>query len=159
MKATPEGGSFLSEIGRLARSKGLDVDLYAYNLYLTDPKDAVSTEKEFLKKLEKQLRDSRRDKYYDLMLGSIIRGIKEEVKYIIKKPSFEIVKTYLNKNIPVSARLNYAALINMQEDPFDNYDVVLGGLKNGQVYLIDPKAIFQSKVISASAYLLAVKPK
>lgn len=172
LKATPEGGSFLSEVGRFAKNRGFNVDLYAYNLYLTDPQDVTLSKKEFLKKLERQLRDSQRDKYYDLMLKSTIRGIKEGVKYIIKKPSFEIIGKYLNKKTPVSVRLNYAALVDRQGDPFDSHDVVLCGLRKRQVYLVDPKdasgkwfgiedlmfAIFQSKIISASAYLVAVKP-
>lgn len=84
-----------------------------------------------------------------------------------------MIKTYLNKGIPVAVRLNYAALINKQGDPFDSHDVVLSGFVDNKVYLIDPEdtsrklfnfsdvmfAIFQSKIISASAYLLAVKPK
>lgn len=171
VKATPEGGSFLSEIGRFVRSKGFGVDLYAYNLYLTDPKDNDLPRVKLLKKLEEQLRDSQRDKYYDLMLKSIIDGIKEGVKYIIKKPDFEIIKTYLTNKIPLSVRLNYAALVNKQGDPFDSHDVVLSGIEGKKVRLVDPKdaseklfdyqdlmfSIFQSKVISASAYLLAIK--
>lgn len=173
IKATPEGGSFLSEIGRFANSKGFNVDLHAFNLYLTDPKDAGLSKNRFLRKLEGELKDSKMDKYYDLMLESTIGGIKEGINYIIKKPSIEIIKAYLNKKVPLSVRLNYAALVGKQGDPFDSHDVVLSGLKDEKVYLIDPEdasiklfdsqdlmfAIFQSKVISASAYLLAVKPK
>ncbi|OGM33463.1 hypothetical protein A2803_04685 [Candidatus Woesebacteria bacterium RIFCSPHIGHO2_01_FULL_44_21] len=173
VKATPEGGSFLSEIGRFANSRGFGVDLYAYNLYLTDPKDADLSEDELLRKLERQLSDSQRDKYYDLMLKSTIDGVKEGVRYIIKKPSFEIIKEYLNNGIPLSIRLNYASLVNKQGDPFDSHDVVLSGREDKKVRLVDPEdaseklfdyqdlmfSISQSKIISASAYLLAVTPK
>lgn len=173
VKATPEGGSFLSEIGRFARSKGFDVDLYAYNLYLTDPRDKILPSDQLVKRLEKILRDSQRDKYYDLMLKSTINGIKEGVNYIIKKPDFEIIKEYLNNNIPLSVRLNYASLVNKQGDPFDSHDVVLCGLRNKEICLVDPEdasvewfniddlifAVSQSKIITASAYLLAVKPE
>jgi len=128
IKATSDGGSFLSEIGRFAKHKGFDVDLYAFNLYLTDPKDDRLLMNELLDKLEKQLEGSRRDKYYDLMLKSTIKGIKEGVNYTIKKPDFRIIKTYLNNKTPVSVRLNYAALVGKQGDPFDTHDVVLSGL-------------------------------
>lgn len=172
-KATPDGGSFLSEIGRFARSKGFGVDLFAYNLYLTDPEDSHLSRSKLLVKFEERLKDSRRDKYYDLMLKSTIDGVKEGISYIIKRPSLGIIRTYLNKGTPVSVRLNYIALVNKQGDPFDSHDVVLAGLNGKKVYLIDPEdaegkwfddqdlmfAISQSKIISASAYLLAVKPK
>jgi|SRR3989344_684517 len=173
IKATPDGGSFLSEIGRFARSKGFNVDLYAYNLYLTYPGDMDLSKEKLLDKLEKQLENSQRDNYYDLMLKSTIKGIREGVRYIIKKPSLEIIQTYLQNKIPLSVRLNYASLVNKQGDPFDSHDVVLCGLKEKQVYLVDPAdassqwfniedlmfAISQSKIISASAYLLVVKSK
>ena len=80
IKATPDGGSFLSEIGRFARSKGFKVDLYAYNLYLTYPGDMDLSKEKLLDKLEKQLENSQRDNYYDLMLKSTIEGLKEGVK-------------------------------------------------------------------------------
>lgn len=100
IKATSDGGSFLSEIGRFAKHKGFDVDLYAFNLYLTDPKDDRLLMNELLDKLEKQLEGSRWDKYYDLMVESTIKGIKEGVNYTIKKPDFRIIKTYLNNKTP-----------------------------------------------------------
>ena len=128
IKATSDGGSFLSEIGRFAKHKGFDVDLYAFNLYLTDSKDDRLLMNELLDKLEKQLEGSRWDKYYDLMVESTIKGIKEGVNYTIKKPDFRIIKTYLNNKTPVSVRLNYAALVGKQGDPFDTHDVVLSGL-------------------------------
>lgn len=173
IKATPTGGSFLSEIGRFARSKGFVVDQYSYNLYLVDSKDVKLSKKDLLKKLEKELENSQRDKYYDLMLESTIRAIKEGVNYFIKKPSIEIIRTYLSNKIPLSVRLNYAALIGRQGDPFDSHDVVLSGFSKDKIYIIDPYdtsenlfnaddlmfAILQSKVIAASAYLLAIKPK
>lgn len=172
IKATPDGGSFLSEIGRFAKSKGFAVDLYAYNLYLTNPEDINLAKDKFLDKLEKQLKDSKRDKYYDLMLQSTINSIREGINYVISKPNLEIITTYLQNKIPLSVRLNYATLVNKQGDPFDSHDVVLAGLIDKQIYLIDPAdaggkwfdtenlmfAVSQSKVISASAYLLAVKP-
>lgn len=171
IKATPDGGSFLSEIGRFAKSKGFGVDLFAYNLYLTDAKDALLNKNKLLEKLEGEMKNSERDKYYDLMLESTIKAIKEGINYIIKKPIIEIIKTYLNNKIPLFVRLNYAALVNEQGDPFDSHDVVLSGMEGESVWLIDPEdaskklfdiqdlmfAIYQSKVISASAYLLAVK--
>lgn len=173
LKATPEGGSFLSEMARFARKEGFAVDLFAYNLYLTDPIDNNLPTNQLLEKLQKELEDSKRDKYYDLMLESTINGIKEGIKYIIKKPNTEIIRAYLNRETPLSIRLNYAALVNKQGDPFNSHDVVLCGLKVKEIYMIDPEnasgrwfnigdlmfAVFQSKIISASAYLLAVKPK
>lgn len=176
VKATPDGGSFLSEMARLARfakAQGFGVDCYAYNLYLTDPKDALLSSKELLIKLDRRLSKHNRDKYYDLMLKSTIKAIKDGVDYIIRKPNLEIIKSYLSKKIPVSVRLNYAALHNQQGDPFESHDIVLCGLKDRRVYYIDPEhaklesikndnlmfAIFQSKVISASAYLLAIMKK
>lgn len=173
IKATLEGGSFLSEIGRFARSRGFDVDMYAYNLYLTGAKDAKLGKEKLLKKLERGLKNSKRDKYYDLMLESNIKAIKEGINYLIRKPNLKIIKLYLNKKIPLSVRLNYAALVGEKGDPFDSHDVVLSGLRNKKIYIIDPYdaseklfrsedlmfAICESKIISASAYLLAVKPK
>ncbi len=172
IKATPDGGSFLSEIGRFAKSKGFAVDMHAYNLYLTEPEDSKLDKGEFLKKLVKELENSKRDKYYDLMLESTIKAIRNGINYVIAKPTVEIIKKYLNKMIPVSVRLNYTALVGEQGDPFDSHDVILSGIKNNDFYLIDPYdaseklfkqddlmfAISQSKIISASAYLLAVKP-
>lgn len=173
IKATPNGGSFLSEVGRFARSKGFNVDLYACNLYLTDFKDANLDREGLLKKLENELKSSKRDRYYDLMLESTIKAIGDGINYIIAKPTIELIKKYLKNNVPLSVRLNYAALVGKQGDPFDSHDVVLSGAEKKTVYLIDPYdasekffeyedlmfAIMQSKVISASAFLLAVKPK
>ena len=173
IKATDDGGSFLSEMARFARNQGFNVDLCAYNLYFTSSKDAKLDKNKLLKKLEKELRNSQRDKYYDLALESTIKGIKEGVNYLIKRPSPEVIKSYLKKRIPVSIRINYAALVGKQGDPFDSHDVVLSGLKDKKVYLVDPAdtsqkwfdieevmfAIQQSKVISASGYLLAIKQK
>lgn len=173
IKATPDGGSYLSEIGRFAKSKGFIVDMYAYNLYLTDSKDADLGKRKLLEKLEKELNNSERDKYYDLMLKSTIKAIGESVNYFIVKPSFKIIKNYLNRKIPVSVRINYASLVGEQGDPFDSHDVVLSGFRDKEIFLIDPYdaseklfnyedvifAINQSKIITASAYLLAVKPK
>lgn len=170
IKATPGGGSFVTEIARFTKSKGLKVDCHAYNLYLTDPKDIELPKKKLLKKLEKELKDSKRDKYYDLMLESTIKGIKEGVNYIIKKPNFSIMKSYLEKSIPLIVTVNYAALHNKQGDPFESHDILLCGLEGDTIYFIDPEhakiesidssnlmfAFFQRKVISSSAYLLAV---
>lgn len=173
IKATPDGGSYLSEIGRFAKNKGFIVDMYAYNLYLTDSKDTDLDKRKLLEKLEKELNNSERDKYYDLMLESTIKAIRENVNYFIVKPSFKIIKNYLNRKIPVSVRINYTSLVGEQGDPFDSHDVVLSGFKDKEIFLIDPYdaseklfnsedvifAINQSKIITASAYLLAVKPK
>jgi len=170
IKATPEGGSFVSEIARFAKSKGFKVDCHAYNLYLTDPKDAELSKKKLLEKLEKELDDSERDKYYDLMLESTIKGIKEGVNYIIKKPNFRIIKSYLTRSIPLIVTVNYAALHDRQGDPFESHDIVLCGLEGETVYFVDPEhakiesidssdlmfAFLQRKIISGSAYLLAV---
>lgn len=170
IKATPGGSSFVSEIARFAKSKGFKVDCHAYNLYLTDPKDAHLSKKKLLEKLEKELNDSRRDKYYDLMLESTIKGIKEGVNYIIKKPNFRIIKSYLTRSIPLIVTVNYAALHDRQGDPFESHDIVLCGLEGETVYFVDPEhakvesidssdlmfAFLQRKVISGSAYLLAV---
>lgn len=171
VRATPEGGSFLSEIGRFANKVGFQVDLLAYNSYLTDPKDALLPQDRLLKKLEKILAKSNRDKYYDLMLESTVKAIKEGVNYIIRKPNFEMIKSYLSKKVPISVRVNYATLHDEQGDPFESHDIVICGIKNSLVYYIDPEhakmasmknddlmfAIVSSKVISASAYLLAIK--
>lgn len=173
IKATSDGGSFLSEIARFAKSKGFNVDLYSFNLYLTDPADAKLTKKRFLRKLEMELKNSKRDKYYDLMLESTIKAIKGGINYIIAKPTVEIIKKYLSKKIPLSVRLNYAALVGKQGDPFDSHDVVLSGVRDRDIYLVDPYdasekifdgedvifAVLQSKIIAASAYLLAVVSK
>ena len=170
IKATPEGGSFITEIARFAKSKGFKVDCYAYNLYLTDPKDVELSKKKLLEKLEKELNDSKRDKYYDLMLESTIKGIKEGVNYIIKKPNFRIIKSYLTRSIPLIVTVNYAALHDEQGDPFESHDIVLCGLEGERVYFADPEhakiesidssdlmfAFLQRKIISGSAYLLAV---
>jgi len=171
VKATPDGGSFLSEIARFAKSKKLNVDLCAYNIYLTNPSDKDLSKKKLLEKLDRQLKNSNRDKYYDLMLISTIKAIKENVNYIIKKPSIQAISDYVTNRIPVSVRINYATLVNKQGDPFDSHDVVVAGVNDDKVYIIDPAdgsskwfknddlmfAINQSKVISASAYLVAVK--
>jgi len=171
VKVAPDGGSFLSEIARFAKSKKLNVDLCAYNIYLTDPSDKHLSKKKLLAKLENQLKNSTRDKYYDLMLISTIKAIKENVNYIIKKPSIQGISNYITNGIPVSVRINYATLVDKQGDPFDSHDVVVAGINNDKVYIIDPAdgsckwfkkddlmfAINQSKIISASAYLVAVK--
>lgn len=171
VKATKDGGSFSSEMARFAKSKKINVDLCAYNIYLTDPSDKNLSKKKLLAKLENQLKNSTRDKYYDLMLISTIKAIKKKVNYIIKKPSIQDIKNYITSGIPVSVRINYATLVNKQGDPFDSHDVVVAGINNDKVYIIDPAdgsckwfknddlmfAINQSKVISASAYLVAVK--
>lgn len=170
IKATPEGGSFVTEIARFAKSKGFKVDCYAYNLYLTDPKDSKLSKKELLRKLEKELKNSKRDKYYDLMLESTIKGIKERVDYIIKKPDFKTIKQYLTRSVPLIITVNYAALHDKQGDPFESHDIVLCGLDGNVVYFVDPEhakiesigssdlmfAFLQRKIISGSAYLLAV---
>lgn len=170
IKATPEGGSFVTEIARFAKSKGFKADCYAYNLYLTDPKDIELPKEKLLEKLEKELNNSKRDEYYDLMLESTIKGIKEGVNYIIKKPNFSIIKSYLTKSIPLIVTVNYAALHNKQGNPFESHDVLLCGLTGNTVYFVDPEhakiesinssnlmfALLQRKIISSSAYLLAV---
>jgi len=170
IKATPEGNSFVTEIARFAKSKGFKVDCYAYNLYLTDPSDSKLSKKKLLQKLEKELRDSKRDKYYDLMLKSTIKGIKEGINYIIKKPNLKIIKSYLARSVPLIVTVNYAALHDKQGDPFESHDIVLCGLDGNVVYFVDPEhakiesigssdlmfAFLQRKIISGSAYLLAV---
>lgn len=171
VKATPDGGSFLTEIARYAKLKSFRVDCHAYNLYLTDPKDSGLSKENLLKKLEKELRSSKRDKYYDLMLESTIKAIKEGVNYVIQKPNFELVRSHLREKIPLVVRVNYSTLHDKQGDPFESHDIVLCGLSGNRVYFVDPEnarqglidsqslmfAMLQSKIISASAYLLAIR--
>jgi len=173
IKIPPDNTSFLMEMARFARSKGFSVDCFAYNLYLTDPKDNQLSKSDLLKKLKHELNSHSRDKFYDLMLESTIKGIKEGINYLIKKPDFEILKFYLTRKIPLSVRVNYTTLHDLQGDPFESHDIVLCGLAGKKVFYIDPEhgkdesinisdlmfAIFQSKIIAASAYLLAIKPK
>lgn len=171
VKIPPDNASFLMEMARFARSKGFNVDCYVYNLYLTDPKDSQLSKNDLLKKLKHEFDSHNRDKYYDLMLELTIKGIKEGVNYIIKKPNFEIIKSSLVQKIPLSVMVNYAALHDLQGDPFESHDIVLCGLSGQKVFYIDPEhakresisvsdlmfAILESKVISASAYLIAIK--
>lgn len=143
---TDKEASFNSEMALFARRKGFAVDCFAYNFYYTDPEDKKLSKKELLYKLERKLKKSNRDKYYDQMLESTIRCIKEGVKYTIQKPNFNIFVSYLGQKTPLIVSVNYAALHNKQGDPFESHDIVLVGVENKKFSYIDPKHAKEEKI-------------
>lgn len=165
-----EGGSFLTELARYARSRGLLADCFAFNLYLTDPSDAALSPHSLVKKLKAQQLKIK-DQWYESMRESTILSISAGVKYIIQKPQLSTIALYLSQNIPLIVTVSYAALHNQQGDPFIGHDIVLTGFEQGTLYFIDPIhsreqgmpasdilfALLSRKVIAASAYMLAIK--
>lgn len=165
-----EGGSFLTELARYARSRGLLADCFAFNLYLTDPSDATLSPLLLVKKLrDQQLKLN--DQWYQFMVTSTILSISAGVKYIIQKPQLSTITSYLSRSIPLIVTVSYAALHNHQGDPFIGHDILLTGFDQGYLYFIDPLhsreqgmpasdilfALLSRKVIAASAYMLAIK--
>ena len=173
MIKTLDGSSYNTEIARFAKTKGFDVDCYAYNLYITDPKDTHLSAKKLTKKLKDQMTNSWFDKEQTLLVETTLKAIKDGVNYIIKKPSLKIITSYLKQKIPLIVSVNYSALHNSQGIISEGHDIVLTGLTKNKIVFIDPEhakeetispedlmfAIISRRAISTSAHLIAIKRK
>lgn len=122
-----EGYTFETEIARFAQYQGFDVDCYAYNLYLTDPKDASLSPDRLVQKLEQQRTDPRFDPWYELKLQSTIRCIRDSVHYLIVRPTLRVILSYLRRRIPLIVTVNPSALYGRQGLPHIGHDIVLFG--------------------------------
>jgi uncharacterized protein YvpB len=164
-----KGGSYLTELAWLGKTKGYQVDCYAYNLSLLDPKDSTLSETELLIKLEDRYKEYKSE-WHKTLCASTIRCVKAGVNYIMKKPSLDDMKSYLNKSIPLIVTVNFTALYNKKGDPFAGHDVILIGIEKKKVYYIDPYfgeekatdldnfmfALMQRRIVEASAYMIAI---
>lgn len=166
------GTSFNTEMARFVKNKGLNVDCLAYNLYITDPKiDKFLDKKNLLKRLESKLKNPKLDKFFELQLKSTIAAVNAGVDYQIKKPDIDLILSYLDKSIPLSVTVNYAAFRDKQFDVFEVHDIVLCGKNDKELFFVDPEdgeiksinykdfifAFFQRKIIQSSSYLLAIQ--
>ncbi len=164
-----KGGSYLTELAWFARTKGFQVDCFAYNLSLLDPQDGVLSSDILIAKLQKRYEEYKSE-WHKTLCASTIRCLKAGVHYIIKKPSLEDMKSYLQKSIPLIVTVNFTALYNKKGDPFAGHDIVVTGIENNTVNYIDPLygeektsdvenfifALMQRRIVEASAYMIAV---
>jgi hypothetical protein len=70
-----DGGSFLTELARFARSRGFGADCFAYNLHLTEPHDVALPPSVIADKLEEK-QQQLADQWYLPMLTSTILCIR-----------------------------------------------------------------------------------
>jgi hypothetical protein len=166
-----DGASFLTEIGRFARNRGLAVDCFSYNLYLTDPTDARLSQPSLLRRLLGEQTDVT-DQWFKEELDSIIQCMRDGVRYVIAKPSLDEMVKRIHLGFPVIVTTNPCALYDRQGNPFESHDIVLTGSEGDAFLFIDPQdatertisssglmfAILQRKIIVASSYMLAISP-
>lgn len=163
------GASFLTEIGRFAKNCGFCVRCSSYNLYLTDPKDARLSQRALLARLANEQKDVT-DAWFKEELESIVHSMRGGVRYVIEKPSCEILAKQIRLGTPVIVTVNPCALYDRQGKPFESHDIVLTGLERDTFSFIDPQdatertipssdlmfAILQRRIIVASSYMLAI---
>jgi hypothetical protein len=166
-----EGYSFETEMARFARHKGFQVDCFAYNLYLTDPKDSALTPSALLQKLEQERMHPWFDSWYELKLQSTLRSIREGVKYVIQRPDLRVMLSYLQKGVPLIVTVNPPALYSRQGFPYIGHDIVLSGYEDENVFhFVDPAngaktntpcdnlmfALLARGITALSGYMLAI---
>jgi hypothetical protein len=168
----PQGATVLTELGRFATHCGLSAECLAYNLFYTEPADAALSPSRLYKKLKGQLAHLK-EAWYQVALESTLKAFDAGVRYRIKKPALADIRDYLTQGIPPILTVNYAALHEVQGDPFEGHDIVITGNKDNHFFFIDPKhgkeediaasdllfAWLQRKIIAAGAYLLAIGPR
>lgn len=170
---TSNGSSYNTEIARFACTKNLNVDCYAYNLYITDPTDAHLNQQDLVKKIKDLIHNPLFEKENILLVETTVDAIKSGVNYIIQKPNLETINNYLDSKIPLIASVNYAALHDKQGQVYEGHDIVIIGYTDDRFIFIDPEhareesisaenlmfAIASRRAITTSAYLIAIKKK
>jgi predicted double-glycine peptidase len=165
------GCSFNTDIARFALRHGFAAECYGYNLYLTDPADGGLAPSALLSKLRRE-QAHLRDQWYRPMLASIVAALAEGVRYVVRRPAFEIAAGYLRQRIPVIAVVSYPALHGVRGNPFSGHDVVLTGYDGRRVYFVDPLhgdersvtrahfmfALHSRSAIGTSDYFTVVRP-
>jgi len=166
-----EGGTFITELARFAKTLNLKATCFAYNLYLTDPSTDKNIDSQTLiNKLEK-LKNGLKDNWFLEMTESIINTISSGISYIIKKPNIYLFKSYLRQAIPIIISVNYTSLYNKQGNPFEGHNIILNGFKEDYFWFIDPEhgiqdkihskqlmfSLHSAKIIARSAYMLIIE--
>ena len=165
------GCSFNTDLARIALRHGLRADCYGYNLYLSEPADAALAPEALLGKLRAQ-QANLADPWYSPMLRSIVDALDEGVRYVGRKPVFDIAAAYLRQRVPVIAVVSYPALHGRRGNPFSGHDVVLTGYDSRRVFFVDPFdghehavsrahfmfALHSRSAIGTSDYFTALQP-
>jgi hypothetical protein len=149
---------------------GFAVDFFGYDLYRTDPlRDSTLSKEKLLDKLQaKQLMSSELDRADHL--ESLIRCLESGCNYVMEKPSLQTIREYLAKNIPLIVNVSDCALYDLPGDPYTPHAIVLTGIRDNSLYVIDPNrgieecidwpkiwfAILQCKIIALPAYMIAI---
>ncbi len=175
IKETPSFSinGFMTDDALFFIRKGLDVECLSYNLYYNEPDDAKLSTTKLIKKLQDKQRNLS-EQHYARLIESTVRLLKDDGGFKIEQPSMKALRRYLRKGIPLIAHVSYPALHGKaQEDLYQGHAVVLVGISKDKISLIDPNhacveempvdqfmfGMLSSRVMTTTAYLLAVKPK
>lgn len=131
------GGTLNVNLGLHALKQGFNVSLYTYNLQTFDPTWANTTPEELIQKLTEQIDKKPSEPKFVDASRRYIQYLENGGKILFRDLSLELLKTYLDKKLPIIAGLSSTFLYrSKREHPITTkYDDV-GGYPAGHFVVV-----------------------